>query len=206
MQIGGKGTRSDFAMARPAFTMSLLRPLQRLADAHPKSYVFFVFLFLVVPSLACDVLLNGASQGITILILNSFMAAALFGFISSRFNSLDMMAVRHVVSSFRFAACIVLLAMWSLLSIRRAHQGVGHPAGSAALIVLTVVFMGQALLDCSPHLSPSVQIVVSVICSLDQIFSEHISPRLVGRMVVVVRLVGCWNSPTSAVWRFGLLL
>ena len=163
MQIGGKGTRSDFAMARPAFNMSLLYPLQRLADAHPKIYVFFVFLFLVVPNLACQVLLNGASQGITILILNLCMAAALFGFISSRFNGLDMTAVRHVVSSFRFAACVVLLAMWSLLSIRRAHQGFGHPTGSAALIVLTVVFMGQTLLDCSPHLSPSVQIVVSVI-------------------------------------------
>jgi hypothetical protein len=163
MQLGGKGTRSDFAMGRPAFDLILLRPLQRLADAHPSSYVLFVCLFVVLPSLACQVFLNGALQGISILILNSLMAAALFGFISSRCNSLDMTAVKHVASSFRFAACLALLAEWSLLSIRKAHQGVTHPTATAALIVLTIVFMGEALLDCSPQLSPSVQIAISVI-------------------------------------------
>ena len=80
MQLGGKGTRSDFAMGRPAFDLILLRPLQRLADAHPSSYVLFVSLFVVLPSLACQVFLNGALQGISILILNSLMAAALFWF------------------------------------------------------------------------------------------------------------------------------
>jgi hypothetical protein len=160
----GIGSSSDpeFALVRPAFDLRFLRPLQRLADAHPKFYVSFIFWFLAIPSLACAMFFDGVERGSSSLVLNTCMVVVSLGFLSSRRFGLDRVAVNHVASSFRFVTCSVLLAALVAIHAQQTYNGVLHVTQPTALAVLALLFFECALLDCSPHLSKVSQILVSV--------------------------------------------
>jgi hypothetical protein len=159
------GTDIEFVMARPAFDFRFLRPLQRLADAHPKSYIIFSFWFLIIPTYAFRLFLRDPAKGISSLFGNLGIFIMLLGYLSSRRHGLDRVAVKHVTLSFRFAMCVVFIAQWIALSIRDSYIGRFHPTQILGDVFLNLIFFGCALLDCSPHLSTSSQIVVTVTLS-----------------------------------------
>lgn len=163
VQRAAGDSRSKFAMARPVFDVRCMRPLQRLADAHPTLYISVAFVCLGVPCIACQSFLRDTSRAVSTLALNSCLLIVLLGFISSKRHGLDRVAVKHVASSFRFAALSALLAQWVLLNSRQAYQGAEPAAQPAALASLCLVFLGCTLLECSPHLSTTTQIIISVI-------------------------------------------
>jgi hypothetical protein len=162
MRGAGGGGEAVFALARPALDLKWLRPLQQLADAHPRCYVGFMFFFLAVPSIACDAFLRGRAQGILTLALIFCICIMMFGFLSSKRYGLDRVAVKHVALSFRFAIFVTLLATRVAINIREVYTIDTHPAYVAANAFGALLFCLCILLDCSPHLPPSAQIYISV--------------------------------------------
>jgi hypothetical protein len=162
------GADAEFTIARPAFDISFMRPLQRIADATPKSYISFMIIVLVIPSFACSVFLSDQARGISTLLLNSCYLIMLLGLLSSRRYCLDRIAVKHVALSFRFAACVALCAWWCALNIRESIEKSTHPTRPAAGAILIVIFLFCLLLDCSPQVPSSLQIslTVTALCSL----------------------------------------
>jgi len=57
----------------------------------------------------------------------------------------------------------MLYAILFCLDLQLVHQGTIHPTQAAAIAVQALLFLGCALLDCSPQLSASVQMLISVI-------------------------------------------
>jgi hypothetical protein len=171
----GDGSRGDgeFELARPAFNLRCLRPLQRVAQAHPKFYFIFMFSILSLPAIALSRFLNAQSRGISCFVLNCAMVVATLGFISSKRYNLDRVAVKQVVLSFRFGVFVVLLAQWIMLDTRRAYLVIhkmnesnhGYdttPWDVAAIVNLMGLFFTSVILDCSPHLPAIVQILLTV--------------------------------------------
>jgi hypothetical protein len=155
--------KADFVLARPAFNLRYLKPLQRLADANPKLYLGFVFLFLALPCITFNIIFGeGQVRGISTLVFIFFVFIATLAFISSNRNGLDQVAVKHVLCSFRFAIITTLLAMDVALSIRLVYTRDKHPTQVAAYAVTCTFFCLCILMDCSPHLPPAAQISVSV--------------------------------------------
>jgi hypothetical protein len=168
---GAAGSHAEFALARPAFVLRCLRPLQRVADAHPKFYLGFSFLFFGLPSVACAVLLKSQISGICSLPLNTAIFVAFLGFLSSRRYNLDRVAAKEVVLSFRFAVFIVLLSQWIALLARRAYLVLNAgqssvyaetPWSVAASAVVALFLAMILLLDCSPSLPATAQIILMV--------------------------------------------
>jgi hypothetical protein len=164
MRGAGGGGEAAFALGRPAFDLRLFVPLQRLADAYPRLYIGFMFFFLAVPNIVCLIVFTAQSQarGISTLVLNSMMCIMVFGFLSSKRYGLDRVAVRHVALSFRFAIFVTLLATDVALSTRQVYTIDKHPSSVVASAFSSLFFCLCILLDCSPHLPPSVQIFISV--------------------------------------------
>jgi hypothetical protein len=160
MRGAGGGGEAVFALARPAFDWRWLRlctsPLQRLAGAHPRFYAGFMLFFLGLPSIACRFFLQGQDRGIPTIVLNSFLSIMLFGF------GLDRVAVKHVALSFRFVILVTLLAADIALSAREVYTIDAHPTTVVAYALASLCFCLTILLDCSPHLPPSVQFFSSV--------------------------------------------
>lgn len=188
VQRAAGDSRSKFAMARPVFDLSCMRPLQRLANAHTKLYISVAIACLLVPCIACQSFLRDTFRAVSTLVLKSCLLIVHFGFISSKRHGLDRVAVKHVASSFRFAALSVLLAQWVLLNSRQAYQGAVPAAQPAALAVVCLVFLGCTLLECSPHLSTTTQILISVIlrCFLRTL---HVKAPLRWLIVLIVAAV-----------------
>jgi hypothetical protein len=163
----GSSSDAEFALVRPAFDLRFLRPLQRFADAHPKFYVSFVFFFLAIPNVSCLILLrdgpSGPFRSIANLVLNSCMVIMFLAVLSSRRHGLDRVAAKYVMSSFRFVTCSVLLAQWISLYILETYNGRIHPTQLAVTVVLALLFLECALLDCSPRFPASAQILISVL-------------------------------------------
>jgi hypothetical protein len=159
---GGGGGEAVFALARPALDLRWLRLLQRLADAHPQYYFGFLFIFLAVPTIACNVFLGGQALGISTLVLAFCMCIMMLGFLSSKRYGLDRVAVKHVALSFRFAIFVTLLATIFALNMREVYTIDTHPAYAVAIAFGAFFFCLCILLDCSPHLPPSVQTYISV--------------------------------------------
>jgi hypothetical protein len=159
---GGGSGEAVFALARPALDLRWLRPLQQLADAHPRYYVGFGFFFLAVPDFACHILLRGQARVISMLVLNFCICIMVLGFLSSKRYGLDRVAVRHVVLSFRFAIFVTLRALLLALNIREVYTIDAHPATVVGTAFTALYFCMCILLDCSPHVPPSVQIYISV--------------------------------------------
>jgi hypothetical protein len=95
--------------------------------------------------------------------LNFCMCIMMLGFLSSKRCGLDRVAVKHVALSFRFAIFVTLLASQVALDIRRQIVTMDIQfANVVAFAFLALLFCLCILLDCSPHLPPSVQIYISV--------------------------------------------
>lgn len=165
------GGNTEFALKRPAFDLRCLRSLQRIADAHPKVYLALSFFLLGLPSVACALLVKPQIRGIPALFLNSAVLVAFLGFLSGRRYNLDRVAVKEVALSFRFAVFIVLLSQWITLFARRAIllQTEGQvsaygetPWTVAAITVVAIFFSIILLLDCSPNLPITAQIILMV--------------------------------------------
>jgi hypothetical protein len=133
-----------------------------------------------VPSIACNILLNGQSRGITTLVMNICICITMFGFLSSKRYGLDRVAVKHVVLSFRFAIFVTLRAIDFALNIREVYTINLHPANVVAAAFRALFFFLCILLDCSPHLPPSAQIFVSV--------------RALTNAMLRMREFVCWTS------------
>jgi hypothetical protein len=162
---------AEFALARPAFDLRFLRPLQRIADAHPKFYWGFIFFGLVVPSFILAIALKPQIRDIPYLFLISAAFIFLLGFVSSRRYNLDRVAVKHVVFSFRFPIFVVLLSQWIALEARQAHLVLKKgPASNydttpwdvAARTIMALCFCLCLLFDCSPQLPVIIQTLVTV--------------------------------------------
>ena len=164
MRGAGGGGEAVFGLGRPAFDMRLLGPLQRLADAHPRLYIGFMFFFLAVPSIVCVIVFSAQSQarGISIVIFNSMLCIMTLGFVSSKRYGLDRVAVKHVALSFRFAIFVTLLATDVALSSREVYTIDKHSLTVVGYALSSLLLCLCILLDCSPHLPPSVQIYISV--------------------------------------------
>jgi hypothetical protein len=160
----GGGGGGEVALARPVFDMRWLRPLQRLADAHPRFYSGSAFLFLVVPSLVCSIALEGQGQakGISTLFLNSCIVIVILSLLCCKRYGLDRVAVKHVALSLRFTIIAAFLAMDVALSTRLVYTSDKHPAVVVAYAILGLSFCLCMLLDCSPHLPSTVQFCISV--------------------------------------------
>ena len=163
LETGGGGG-GGFAVARPLFDMRWLRPLQRLADAHPRGYIGFVFLFLAVPALACYIIFFHQTEatGFSNLVFMFFICIMMLGFLSSKRCGLDRVAAKHVALSFRFAVIVALLATDVALSARKVYTIGLHPIEPVARVFVGLFFCLCILLDCSPQLPPLAQIFLSV--------------------------------------------
>jgi hypothetical protein len=159
---GGGGGEVVIALARPALDLRWLRPLQRLADAHPRHYIGFAVFVLAVPAFACDFLLRGQTRGISTLVFLFCICIMMFGFLSSKRYGLDRVAVKHVALSFRFAVFVTLLATIVALNIREVYTIDKPPTYVVGIAFSALFFCLCILLDCSPHVPPSVQIYISV--------------------------------------------
>jgi hypothetical protein len=165
MRGAGGGGEAMFGLERPAFDLRWLRPLQRLADAHPRLYIGFMFFFLAVPGFVCSTIVFSAqsqARGISTFVFISMLCIMKLGFLSSKRYGLDRVAVKHVALSFRFAIFVTLLATDVALSIRDVYTIDKHPLLVVALAFSSLFFCLCILLDCSPHLPPWVQIFISV--------------------------------------------
>ncbi len=161
---GGGGGGGRFAVARPVFDMRWLRPLQRLADAHPRFYIGFGLYILGVPCISCAIIFSNQteSRGISTLVLNMLLCIMMLGFLSSKRYGLDRVAARHVALSFRFAVIVALLATDVALTARRVFTIGEHPTVAVSRAFGELLFCLCVLLDCSPHLPPLAQIFLSV--------------------------------------------
>jgi hypothetical protein len=173
VRIHDEVSDSVFALARPTFELRCLRPLQRIADAHPKRYVRLCAWCLALPDVLCVVFLSGDIKGISTLFLNCLLVIALLGFLSSKCHNLDRVAVKHVVTSFRFGVCAVSVLATFIIEVRRAYLTTNPVASMrykyqtsywavAAVALLIVLFGICLLLDCSPHFPATSQFAISV--------------------------------------------
>ncbi len=160
---------SGFRISRPAFDIRCLRPLQRLADAHPKMYCSFGFFVFAIPATACNMLMWSFTSDDSIQILsscivflNSGMLVMALGYVSSRQHGLDRVAVKHVASSFRFLTCGGLLVGAIVLQTRFYLALNVHPMRAVAFLIICLFFLASLLLDCSPNLPASIQIFITV--------------------------------------------
>jgi hypothetical protein len=164
MRGAGGGGEAVFALARPAFDLRLVRPLQRLADAHPRLYIGVMFFFVAVPDFVCTIVFNEQSQarGISTSVLTFMLCIMMVGFLSSKRYGLDRVAVKHVALSFRYAIFVTLLAVDVALTTREVYTVDSHPLIAVAVAFTSLFFCLCVLFDCSPHLPPWVQIFISV--------------------------------------------
>ena len=165
MRGAGGGGEAVFGLARPAFDLRLLGPLQRLADAHPRLYIGFTVCLLTVPSIVCTIVFSVQSQarGISVFVFLFMLCIMTLGFLSSKRYGLDRVAVKHVALSFRFAIFVTLFATNVALLSRQVYTIDMHPLTVVGYALTSLFFCLGILLDCSPHLPPSVQIYNSVI-------------------------------------------
>jgi hypothetical protein len=161
---GGGGGEGEVVLARPAFGLRWLAPLQRLADVHPRMYWVFTFVFVIVP-LISTTFINDGGLGILVVafVLNFLMLIVILGFLSSKRFNLDRVAAKHVVLSFRFVSIAILLVTDVALLLWQAftsQQSAWISFFGQSLI--WVHFCCSLFLDCSPHLPPVVQFFISV--------------------------------------------
>ncbi len=166
---------NQFALVQPAFRLPCLRPLQRLADMHPKRYSGIALLLIVTKTVLNTWRLFGSlfKLNIASLVVSLLMVVHMLGFLSSRRWGLDRAAARHVAKSFRFVIFAVLLSVDVALDARKVYSTFFYGGPST----LTLPFETAAanlfwclclLLDCSPHVPSAVQMFISVhACDVD---------------------------------------
>jgi hypothetical protein len=124
-----------------------------------------MFLFFAVPSVLDGVIFRsqGLTKGIATLVLFFFLCVMMLGFLSSKRYGLDRVATKHVVLSFRFAVVVALLAADVALAARRVYTTKSrHPTEAFGIALAVLLCCMCILLDSSPHVSLSIQVIVSV--------------------------------------------
>jgi hypothetical protein len=209
MRDAGECGGSGFTLARPAVDLRWLRPLQRLADKHPRFYVGFEFFFLAAPSIACYIILKGRGQarGISNLVFNSILCIMKLGFVSSKRYGFDRVALKHIALSFRFAIFVTLLTTKVALEIRQAFESDLHPTEVVANVAGRLLFCMCIPLECSPNLPPSVQIFISVkrsqYCASECLFSDD-PCRLPGAYITDITFFSNFNVCPLAVTQISI--
>jgi hypothetical protein len=99
--------------------------------------------------------------------------------------------------SFRFLIIAFLLAIDIFLSIRLVITSDKHVTEVVASALSQLLFCLSILLDCSPHLPPAVQIVISVYVCDVTFRSVCLLSISAGRMVRCKRILECWTFSTS---------
>jgi hypothetical protein len=160
------GSDAEAELVRPLFGIKGLRPLHRLADAHPLWYLAAVVL-LIFSSVASVVLqganiISGSDGGIASLALNTSALVGLIGFMSCRSQNIDKSAAKHIALSFRYIYCAVLYACWIALDGREAVMGTRSPWQVSSRAVGSLLFFLCIMLDCSTRLSAVAQFLLSV--------------------------------------------
>lgn len=157
----GSSSPGWFEAKRPFFNLIFLRPLHRLAVAHPNCYIGFAAL-TAFASFGCSFLRDFALGGMLCFFLNSFAFILGLGFFSCKRHNLDRVAALSIVRSFRFLLITALLLAFFGLQVRFAHLGIKSPWQAAAIGILAFPFCLCALSDCSPSVSAFTQICISV--------------------------------------------
>jgi hypothetical protein len=155
-----------FELQRPVFKLKYPQSLQWFVAAFPNCLGFAFFIFSSLAFLFARIWSGTSEQdkkGSATLACNFAIFVAIIVFFSSSRYNLDRVAAKHVVSSFRFVACAVLLMMFVALEWRKAHIGDDSYYETASIAVLSLVFCATALLDCSPHFPMPSQIFISVL-------------------------------------------
>jgi hypothetical protein len=159
---GAAGPHQGLQLARPLLNLTFLRPLHRLADIHTNYYVLSITLLGVCSFLCQTLLSDNDARGQASLCFNFAVFVLSMGFISSKRNNLDKVAAMHVISSFRFLLVSLFLLSMIALSSRTSFIGTTSPWQTLSAVVLSLIFLVCALLDCSPHLPPFSQTCISV--------------------------------------------
>jgi hypothetical protein len=122
-QDAATGAENQFVLARPAFELRCLRPLQWLADRHPKRYfalalifigskiVIYFFLYFFSPSFAMYFVFDRANWNAANLVFSLLMVVHMLGFLSSKRWGIDRVAAKHIAKSFRF---VVIAGLFSI--------------------------------------------------------------------------------------------
>jgi hypothetical protein len=138
-QDAATGAENQFVLARPAFELRCLRPLQWLADRHPKRYSAVAL--ILIGSRICMSLIflsgymdgnffwslyyfyqNNVGSAVIPLVLSFLMVVHMLGFLSSKRWGIDRDAAKHIAKSFRFVVIAVLFSIDVALDARIAIQ------------------------------------------------------------------------------------
>jgi hypothetical protein len=212
-QDAATGAENQFVLARPAFELRCLRPLQWSAEKYPKCYVTVAWI-LIGSRIFMYSLFEGFEPSSSPfrapnLVASFLMVVHMLGFLSSKRWGIDRVAAKHIAKSFRFVVIAVLLSIDVALDALKAfshlqnldpryYQPASPPNDSDKFWVMTIP-IGTALanlywclcilLDCSPHVPPAVQFYISVnarkVIMLQLYFHEYPAGR---------RLVLFWSS------------
>ena len=154
-------SQSEHGLARPLFKFSFLKPLQQLAEAHPAAYLCF-FMFFILGSFVCSSVLE--DPGLATVPLNSFVLVGMLGCFSCRRHNFDVVACKHVVTSFRFVFFVSLLFTWILIDIRRSYFRIQNftPLATVGVVIAILILIIAVITDCSPRVSATMQVYMSV--------------------------------------------
>jgi hypothetical protein len=125
-QDAATGAENQFVLARPAFELRCLRPLQWLADKYPKLYFAYALILIGMKLtfswnfsvLGRDPFSSGNFNAAN-LVMSLLMVVRMLGFLSSKRWGIDRVATKHIAQSFRFVVIAVLLSIDVALDIRR---------------------------------------------------------------------------------------
>jgi hypothetical protein len=95
-------------------------------------------------------------------VLNSIVIYGLLGFFSCKRHNIDLVAAKHVSTSFRFVCICVFILFVVALSVRQSYSGQKSPQNVATVIVTMLAFTLCLFIDCSPNLPTAVQTAISV--------------------------------------------
>jgi hypothetical protein len=163
---GGWGGEGEVVLARSAFGLRWLVPLQRLANVHPKMYWVFTFVFDIVPLISINSIFGGPGEsfpGSFVVVFVLDFLIVMLGFLSSKRFKLDRVAAKHDVLSFRFVSIAMLLLtdvallLWKTFTSQQSAW-----ISFFGLPLVWVLLCCSLFLDCSLHLPPVAQIFISV--------------------------------------------
>jgi len=151
-------TASGLQLARPLFRIKFPGIMIRFAELHGSLYCG-VLLIVGLVSLACHQLEH---SGTASLVFNIILVYGVLGFLSCKRLNIDLVAAKHVSTSFRFVCICFLLLFEVALDVHLLYIGQRSPPKVAALIIMFMTFILCLLVDCSPNLPTAVQTAISV--------------------------------------------
>jgi hypothetical protein len=218
-QHAATGAENQFVLARPAFELRCLRPLQWFADKYPEFYSAFALILigskiLLSVSSGSDSSLYNMNVGLAVvpLVLSLLMVVHMLGFLSSKRWGIDRVAAKHIAKSFRFVVIAVLLSIDVALDTHIAAQVLYDfrnvlpkelkpfyqtlPYATASSNLFWCMFL---LLDCSPQMPSSFQIFITV---NDRNFLKACFPQCPAGRLLRVFWSASWGSILTYIVKF----